>query len=521
MSCAYALMLPVRGAEIYTIVLLPEKEGKFPTVLKRSPYVDAWQDKSDEEILAAESRANHAWTDAGYAVVYQHCRGRGRSSGDCIPYLNEREDGLAMQEWVRRQPFYNGELFLSGGSYCCSVHYTTAPFAPDIRGAVFSVQDTERYNCNYRNGFFKIGLHGGWYVRMYKHKTMPEKAYTADSYRMLPLSDFSERVLGEHAPDLDGVFAHPEKDDPFWDTHLGGGETRGVLNRLPFPALIVSAFFDIYTGGIFDMWNAMEPATREKCALLVTPYSHDFFKVTNQPVEFENGLVGEAFPDYEIRWFDAIRGKGKFPFAQNRVTYYAPFSGGWRCGDFAPGRTVMTVPFGNETLSYDYDPMNPATFRGGLSVSFAGTAYQDPPGQRQDILTFYSDLFDADTMIIGKMAAHLTVRSDCEDTCFYIRVSLVTPSGDYGLRDDIHALSEIAPEYVPGTDVGLDFSFDEIAVLAHRGEKLRIDVSSSSMPHYIPHTNYRGLFSVQTKTRTAHNTVVCASSRLTVPTEKE
>ncbi|MBE6645295.1 MAG: hypothetical protein E7612_07975 [Ruminococcaceae bacterium] len=70
--------------------------------------------------------------DAGYAVVFQHCRGRGKSGGDCIPYVYEREDGLALQQWIREQASYNGELYLCGKSYLSSVHFVTAPFADDI-----------------------------------------------------------------------------------------------------------------------------------------------------------------------------------------------------------------------------------------------------------------------------------------------------------------------------------------------------------------------------------------------------
>jgi predicted acyl esterase len=71
----------------------------------RSPYVDAEQDLSGEEICARLTESHRVYLEHGYAVVFQHCRGRGRSTGDCIPYIFEREDGLAFQAWVREQPF--------------------------------------------------------------------------------------------------------------------------------------------------------------------------------------------------------------------------------------------------------------------------------------------------------------------------------------------------------------------------------------------------------------------------------
>ena len=179
-------------AELFTVVCLPEETGKFPTVVFRSPYVDGAERQTDEEVAQGIAEGHRNFTDAGYAVVFQHCRGRGKSTGDCVAYIYEREDGLFLREWIREQSFYNGEIYLCGGSYTASVHYVTAPFEKDVKGAVFNVQDQNRYNCNYRNGFYKLG-HGGWMIWMYKHKTMPKKNYVHECFNMLPLSALSKR----------------------------------------------------------------------------------------------------------------------------------------------------------------------------------------------------------------------------------------------------------------------------------------------------------------------------------------
>ena len=139
------------GVKLYTLLQLPEPDGRFPVIILRNPYA---LPETDLEPLKNED--TH-----GYAVVTQHCRGTGRSEGICIPYISERNDGLDLLEWIRKQPFYQGELFLSGSSYLTSVHYSylnTDP--PDIKAAFLPVQDSERYNILYRNGFFKSGLHG-------------------------------------------------------------------------------------------------------------------------------------------------------------------------------------------------------------------------------------------------------------------------------------------------------------------------------------------------------------------------
>ena len=251
-------------ALLFTAICLPQGVGKYPTVLYRTPYADREEALSEAELCEKKLSEYAYWIEAGYAVVYQHCRGRGKSEGDCVPYIYEREDGLALQAWVREQDFYNGELFLRGMSYGASVHLVTAPFAPDIKGAILEVQDSDRYNCNYRNGFYKVGLHGGWYVSMYKRKTLRRKSYVSDCYRMLPLCDFSKTVFVERAADFDEILRHPDRNDAFWHTRFGGGEAREALKHAGIPILLVTGFYDIYTGGVFDMWRGMAATGCEK-----------------------------------------------------------------------------------------------------------------------------------------------------------------------------------------------------------------------------------------------------------------
>lgn len=514
---SYYLYLPVEGAEIFTAVCLPAETGCFPTVLLRSPYVDAEQEQSGEEICASLTERQRAFLEHGYAVVYQHCRGRGRSTGDCVPYIYEREDGLALQAWVRQQPFYNGELFLCGRSYTTSVHFVTAPFAPDIKGAVLEVQDCDRYNCNYRNGFYKMGLHGDWYVGMYKKKSIPVKHYTKECFHMLPLTDFSKSVFEESAEDFDEILRHPDRNDPFWQTRYGGGETRDAIRHANIPILLVTGFYDIYTGGIFDMWNRLDESTKAQSALMVNPYNHSG-KPDGQPICFENATLAESFGNYTVAWCDAARGEGNYPVEQGKVTYYQLFGDRYLTDSFAPPASSMTLTLGEGERTYRYNPYAPATFRGGLSANFGGNAWQAPP-KRHDVLTFYTPAFEQDVFVKGKMSASLRVRSTAEDTCFYVRISLCKSEGDYGLRDDIQQISNFCADYLPGQTLDMDFHFDEHAFIIHAGERLRIDVSSSAFPLYVRHTNRRGLYCEQTTAICADNTLLCDHSTLTLPLE--
>lgn len=510
--------LPFQGAELFTGVMLPEETGKFPTILFRCPYVTDEENMTEEDVLQKYAALYTYFLDHGYAFVFQHCRGCGKSTGEFIPFRYEHADGRFLQDWVRQQPFYNGELYLYGGSYTSEVHYATAPFASDIKGAVLEVFDTERYNGNYRNGFYKAGLHGGWYSIMYKVQSIREKFYTDDSFRMLPLSAYTETAFGEPAEDFNAVLAHPDRNDPFWSTFTGGSDTRDTASHANIPILITTAFYDIFTGGTFDMWYAMDDETRAKCAFAIHPYGHAGV-AEDEPIRFENATFNEAFPGYIVRWFDAIRGKGEYPFPQGKITWYSLFEDKYRCSEAFDAQNVLTFPLGEGERTYLYNPYNPATFKGGLSANFGSNEWQDEPNSRYDIISLFTPEFAEDTLVRGKIRAKLRVRSDREDTCFYLRLSLVKPEGYYGLRDDIQQISNFCPEYTPGEEVEMDFVFDEHAFRIGKGEKLRIDISSSAFPFYVPHTNHRGLFSQQTTAVPAHNTVILDASSITLPVE--
>ena len=514
--------LSAEGADLFTVTLLPDQEGQYPTVIRRSPYVDRYEKISEEDIMEELLTTQADWLANGYAVVFQHCRGRGKSSGDFIPYINERADGLFLQEWIRQQPFYNGELFLVGTSYTTTVHYVTAPFAKDIKGAIFGVQDSERYNICYRNGFLKKALHSSWYVGNYKKKTMPHKPYaTTRAFNMLPLSEFTKTVFGELVESFDDVLKAPKKTDPFWQTHSGGTDTRGATDCVHFPILFTTGFYDIYTGGVFDMWNAMSPESKSRSALVVSPYNHGDSYDPDRSLAFENGKREEAFGAYGIAWLNYIRGKQKeSPFKLGKVTYYRLFDRKWQTEDFPSDIETMQLTLGKEAVTYLYNPYDAPGFQGGLSCNFGGTVFQNPPNSRSDILSIYTEPFAKDTFVKGKMSASLRVASDCEDTGFYVRVSLEKEQGDYGLRDDITSLVYQLGDYTPGSQVDLKFTFDEHAFLIQKGERLRIDIASADDEHYVNHTNQKGLYSEQTMAKVARNTVYLQESKLMLPVEQ-
>ena len=114
------------GVKLYTRITAPLGVEKCPVVFKRTPYEPCHNGNPNE----AESVLDQPFLEHGYALVLQHCRGRGDSEGECHPY-EEREDGLATLDFIRTLPFYNGEIFLFGGSYLATVHWSYLADCPE------------------------------------------------------------------------------------------------------------------------------------------------------------------------------------------------------------------------------------------------------------------------------------------------------------------------------------------------------------------------------------------------------
>lgn len=200
------------------------------------------------------------------------------------------------------------------------------------------------------------------------------------------------------------------------------------------------------------------------------------------------------------------------------MTYYKLFGGEWCCDEFYDTEESMTLSLGEGEAGYQYNPTPPTVFEGGLSANFGGAVWEKPPHSREDVLSVYTKEFTEDVFVKGKIKTKLYVKSDCEDTCFYVRLSLAKKEGDYGLRDDIQQISNFYVDYNPNEEISIDFSFDEHAFVILKGERLRIDIASSAFPLYVRHTNQKGLFSEQTETNIANNVVNYGKSYVVLPT---
>ena len=183
-------------------------------------------------------------------------------------------------------------------------------------------------------------------------------------------------------------------------------------------------------------------------------------------------------------------------------------------------RTLGEAPDKQSEITYVYDPQNPARFNGAITFGFGGMQLQDKPNSRPDIISFISPAFEKDTIVEGKMKVSLSVKTDCQDTCFYVRVNIEKKDGKtYSLRDDITSVLREQKDYQPNTKTRINFECVEHSFMFEKGDKLRVDVSSSCIPSFSVHTNFKGNQNTLSKTRKANNTIFTGESYIEIFTK--
>ena len=401
---------------------------------------------------------------------------------------------------------------MKGGSYTASVHYATAPFEKDIKGAIFEVQDSERYRLWYRNGQMRKG-HANWHFGLYKSKCGLNKKFDMGSFSELPINELSMRALGEFAPDFEQMLRAHSPRDEFWSTRFGGIDAKDALTDANIPILLTTGYNDFYVGGVFKMWERMSERTKMKSAMLVSPYNHGDSYDKENGIFFPDGQRAQAFgADYPITWLDHVRKGTPIPYDKGVITYYRAFENRWQSDFFKTETKELRIALGSDASTFVYDPLCPPSFRG------EGLIAEDMQG-RSNVISVCTPAFEEDTFVKGQMKVMLTVESSVEDTSFYVRISIKKPEHTYVLRHDITSLCYQLGDYSKNSITVLNFCFDEYAFLIKKGECLQLDISSTDNNTYVSHTNKKGEYYLQSETDVAENKVHLDKSFLILPIE--
>ncbi len=370
-------------------------------------------------------------------------------------------------------------------------------------------------------------------IRLYRYWNLePETMKPANldsAIWTLPIDSIMAH-LGAAPSDMDD-FVTWLPNDPRWKPIDFGGEG----DRFGAPTLLVNSWYDVSIGpntalNTYQTHNAANETARNNQFMLIAPTLH----CQEGRMESEHTVVGardmgDARFDYFgfiQRWYDHwlkgvdngiereprihayMMGENKWhtydawpPKEADYVSYYLDSDGAAnsRTGN---GRLTTTKPVKHAADTFAYDPMHPVPSLGGQVCCFVvvpgGSFDQGSVEMRNDVLVYTSAPLTQQTDVMGPVKVSLYVSSDAKDTDIMVKLVDVYPDGTaYNLDEGVQRVrwrdgydkpvfmeqGKVYKVDVPPLVTGNSFGV---------GHRIRLEVSSSSFPHFERNMNTGG-----------------------------
>ncbi len=519
---------PMRdGVNLAANVFRPKGDGPFPVILMRTPYGkpdDKWDDAK-------------RYTAAGYAMVVQDCRGRGKSEGVWDPFRYDVQDGYDTQEWIGHQPWCNGSIGTSGGSYVGWTQWAPAPKSSRyLKAMVPVVPFANTYDLAYTGGAFQLALLMGWGTAVGGISLAPDKLQEA--FRHLPLRTFTEQ-FDKKVPYLDDWVTHYTYDD-YW-------KARGIDHRyadITVPILNIGGWYDIFSKVTLDLVTQVRAAStnrevRRNQFVVIGPWTHGVG--AKQVGELDFGTdAGLDLGGLQFKWFqywlkgretgiqdwpayylfvmgeNRWRGENEWPLKRTRFTSFFLHGAGHAATLKGDGLLNSTEPGEEPSDQFTYDGSNPVPSVGGNNLVGASAGPMDQAGveERADVLVYSTAPLEQDTELTGPVKLILWAASSARDTDFTGKLVDVHPDGKaYNLCDGI-----VRAQYRNGADKpallepgkATQFEVDlwVTSNLFRQGHRIRLEVSSSNFPRFDRNPNSGKPFGTDTELLSARQTIL-------------
>lgn len=497
------------GVELVSDLARPDVDGKFPTILVRTPY------GRKPQMIGAKAEW---WAKRGYVLVVQDCRGREDSGGEWDPFVNEKNDGYDTIDWITKQPWSDGKVGMIGGSYSGMVQWQAAVMNhPALKCIVPQVSPPDAFfNLPYDHGMFFLYGNVWWADLVREKKTHLERA--ADKAKdwskmaILPLTEIDNALFGVNIPFYDEWL---KRDDA---SKWGGWNYQEQMSKLDIPALHISGWWDGDGIGTKTNWAIMAKAGKTNQWLIYGPWVHAF-NTTSKLGEIDYGP--DAIIDLDsvyLRWFDTwLKGKDvKLVEKTPKVRAFVTGINEWRSydawpdsrstekvlyfsstgpanGDTSLGRLIDSKPGNEEPDRYVYNPADttvPEEFKKADDPEAISVTIDIPPYDESTLL-YKSEPLKEPMEIGGPLAIDLYFSSSAVDCDF---IAAVVDIDDKGVIRPIGMSGKIRARFLSGwsTPSALEAGKVYQATIepwdtAHhfkKGHRIAVILSSGSWPMF-------------------------------------
>lgn len=515
------------GVRISADLYLPELDGRVPAILSHTPYNNLSPSLADRARWFARR---------GYAVVLTDVRGRYDSEGAWDPFTDKHKyDGYDLVEWIAAQPWSSGKVGMMGGSYLGWTQWWAASQAPPHLTAIapfVSPPSSAFANAPYQHGVLASWILD-WGARMAGRTEQvigpgPYGGFTANravNMALRPQSSIFDSMGVRDAPWFAEWIRNSTAND-YWERNR-----YDRYERIPVPSFQVTGWFDANFPGSTQNFTGMRDrgagSGARRPRLIIGPWAH--------AVNTSRELAGIDYgPDslldldgLQCRWFDHwlkgeqngvmeeppvwvfVMGANRWysekdwPLPQTRWTKFFLTSGGKANSLKGDGRLSPDPPQeGAGFDSYVSDPDHPVKcpFTGG---HIDGAVDARLPAIGDDVLVYDTPPLTAPLEVTGPVQARIFAATSARDTDWMVRLIDVHPDGYAALLTDgvIRAryrdpdrqgafnpekLSEIEPGKV--YEYTIEF-WRATGNLFRKGHRIRIEISSSYFPYYLPNLN--------------------------------
>ncbi|MEQ1821620.1 MAG: CocE/NonD family hydrolase [Fimbriimonadaceae bacterium] len=438
------VMSPMRdGAKLASDISRPKGDGKHPTILIRTPYG-----------RSASLSSYEFFVKRGYVVVSQDVRGRGDSEGGWDPLNTEVQDGYDTLEWIKNQPWSDGNVGMIGGSYLGFVQWAAAASGhPALKCIIPQVSPPDTmHNIPWDHGCFML-LGNVWWARIVMDRQANMAAATQgfgslEAFKSLPLTKVDDKFFKKDIPFYDSWLKRPTLGD--WKGAFTNDQVRGVK----IPVMHISGFWD--GDGVGTMMNfAGQKAAGGNQWLIFGPWEHGFnVKTKFADQDFGPGAVLELDSTY-LRFFDTfLKGKTANLESQPRVKFFVTGANKWIESSTWPPESAKLVtsylgggkPNGNTGMatlqaapgttrsdSYSYDPRNPKLPK-SLDMSGGNSKLTSKRSSfNQSSLLYGTEKFKTPQTLGGPMEVEVYFKTTVRDAALHALVYDEAPNGDLTL----------------------------------------------------------------------------------------
>jgi len=518
--------VPMRdGVRLYANVFLPSEHARVPAILVRTPY-----GKSEELSPNYAALVEH-----GFAMMIEDVRGRYESEGRFDPLTQEPADGDDTLNWMARQPWCDGKIGMTGGSYLGIVQWKAALRGNPHLKAIFSVvagDDDYRDRFYSTGGALKLGNRLEWMA-----ENLRTPGYHPDFNRFvwhLPLRTADVAATGRVSSMYQQALDHPAF-DAFWR----GISTAEHLDQMRVPVFAVGGLYDNFVESDLAAFVVLHKRSGLN-QILIGPWPHnmsvkftgvDFGAESAVPLRgltidwFDHWLNGKdtpAEPAAPLRIFvmgaNKWLGEREWPPERARTRNLFLAGQGRANTDEGDGALENAPPRAAAADRFTFDPRDPVPTRGGAvccnpRVFPWGPMDQRPVERRRDVLVFSTRPLEQDLEVVGPVKAVLWVSTSQRDTDFTAKLVDVFPDGyARNLTDGILRLryrnSLTRPEPArPGDvyEITVDAGVASNAFL--KGHRIRLEISSSNFPRFDRNPNTGGTIANETRLMKANQTV--------------